>query len=374
MKVLWLGHYREQSGWADATVNSILALDSVGVEVVPRNVSLTGSMSEVPSRILELEKNSTEDADICIQNILPHCMVATDNFRKNIGYVVTEGYTIAHTPWVKHLNAMTDVWVPNRWNQYSMINDLDIDDIYTVPYAFDITKYSRVINKINLDEHNDKFKFYYIGDVNDRKNLPTLIKCFHAAFWDVSDVALVLKVNRHGLDEKQLSEYMQKMCSGVRESLRILPTEAYHKEIIIPARLSDEQLLALHNTCDCFVSASHSEGWGIPSFDAMCFGNTPICCKEGGPADYIGDVESGHAIDFVLSPCTYRDAAFPFINTAEDRWANIDEEEMMAIMKYEYRLWKDGKRDKSLNRKAGLQQAKSYDYETIGETMKRLLK
>lgn len=34
MKVLYLGHYRERSGWANAAINNILALDSVGVDVV----------------------------------------------------------------------------------------------------------------------------------------------------------------------------------------------------------------------------------------------------------------------------------------------------------------------------------------------------
>ena len=190
MKVLWLGHYREQSGWADATINSILALDSVGVEVVPVNVSLTGSNAEVPQRIVELERGNKNDCDVCIQNILPHHMTGSDRFKKNIGYVVTEGSTISMTPWVSQLNMMDAVWVPNTHNQDSMTTDLDVD-VYTVPYAFDVDRYDSVYRKLDMGDANGKFKFYYVGDVNSRKNIETLIKCWNVAFWDVEDAALV---------------------------------------------------------------------------------------------------------------------------------------------------------------------------------------
>ena len=41
MKILYVGHYKEQGGWAQAATDYILALDSVGVDVVCRNVTLT---------------------------------------------------------------------------------------------------------------------------------------------------------------------------------------------------------------------------------------------------------------------------------------------------------------------------------------------
>ena len=34
MKVLYIGHYKEFGGWAEAAKSYILALDSVGVDVV----------------------------------------------------------------------------------------------------------------------------------------------------------------------------------------------------------------------------------------------------------------------------------------------------------------------------------------------------
>ena len=59
MKVLYLGHYREFSGWAKAAIDQILALDSVGVDVVCRSIDLTNNLNkDLPDRIIELEEKS----------------------------------------------------------------------------------------------------------------------------------------------------------------------------------------------------------------------------------------------------------------------------------------------------------------------------
>ena len=41
MKVLYIGHYKEDSGWSRAAINNILALDAAGVNVVCRDIKLT---------------------------------------------------------------------------------------------------------------------------------------------------------------------------------------------------------------------------------------------------------------------------------------------------------------------------------------------
>ena len=55
MKVLYIAHYKEGTGWSQAAIDYILAMDSVGIDVACRNVSLTGANAEVPKRLLELE-------------------------------------------------------------------------------------------------------------------------------------------------------------------------------------------------------------------------------------------------------------------------------------------------------------------------------
>ena len=60
MKVLYIGHYKEGTGWANAAQGMIQALDRADIEVVCRNITLTTD-KETPERILELEKNDTNN-------------------------------------------------------------------------------------------------------------------------------------------------------------------------------------------------------------------------------------------------------------------------------------------------------------------------
>ena len=57
MKVLYIGNYRDGTGWANACINNILALDSAGVNVVPRAITFETQQQDYPSRIKELSKN-----------------------------------------------------------------------------------------------------------------------------------------------------------------------------------------------------------------------------------------------------------------------------------------------------------------------------
>jgi len=48
MKVLYIGHYKDGTGWGNAAINNILALDAVGVKVVPRAIRLKLRQNPTP--------------------------------------------------------------------------------------------------------------------------------------------------------------------------------------------------------------------------------------------------------------------------------------------------------------------------------------
>jgi len=87
MKVLYIGHYKEKSGWGQAARDYILAMDSVGIDVVPRAFKLGNPSAQLPSRLLELEKKSAIGSTICVQHVLPHYMEYNNGFKKNIGFL-----------------------------------------------------------------------------------------------------------------------------------------------------------------------------------------------------------------------------------------------------------------------------------------------
>jgi glycosyltransferase involved in cell wall biosynthesis len=363
MKVAWFSHHKEAGGWAQASRRSILALDSVGVDVVPVNVSLTGADNDIPDRIKELEAGSFYDADYCVQNVLPHCMVATDQYKKNIGYFVTENNTIAHTPWCSQLSWMDELWVPNSTNKFRVMRDVGKSEVSVVPYAFDVSDYEKLYDNIEL---GDAYKFYYIGEMNDRKNLKTMIRCYQAAFDGRKDVLLVLKVNAPGVNREEVKNTVQEMSMEIKKELKMFrSTDDYSPEVVIPGDMPRNGIMAIHNTADCYVSTSHGEGWGMPIYEAFCMGNPVIAGNEGGPRDFLAQ-HSHMLVNGTLGPCTQSDSAFPFLGTGRELWFNVSESAVMGKMMQYYK-------ERPCYRKEGIDLARQYSYEAVGSIMKEQL-
>ena len=371
MKLLFIGHYKEGSGWSQATINSILAMHKVGLDVVCRNIKLTNYNGPVHPTIMQLENKPLTGIDICIQNVLPHHIVGTNKFKKNIAYFVGESNTMKHNHWLTTIKLVDESWVPNTTLRDNFIKDgIHADKVKIVPYAFNLDKFTQEHPKLNIQNNNYKFKFYYIGDINDRKNLESIIRCFHSEFHASEPVALVLKINKHGANNDDLSRGVMGLCSNIKESMRIYPTvKHYHQEVILCGHIPEEQIDMIHASCDCFVGASHGEGWSIPSFEAMCFGKTPICSNEGGPKEFINidDDNTGRLIDGIYSVCQHSNPAFAELFTGVEEWFVPSESDIKKTMRYYYEN-KD-----NIDRSAGLKQAQPFSYEAVGETIRNTI-
>lgn len=367
MKVLYIGHYKEGSGWSKAAIDSILSLDKIGVNVVCRNVKLTPNNHPVPSRILQLEQKSLSGVDYCIQHVLPHHIVGTKKFKKNIASYVGESDTLTYNNWLSNLSLADEVWIPNK----TLIDNLSNTglNLKYVPYACDLSKFSKDIKeRIDFKDKNSTFKFYYIADLNERKNIEAVIRCFHSEFDRYEPVSLVLKVKKFGVSPVNLHNHIANICNTIKQTMRIYPNvQDYHSEFIITEDMTEDQINILHKSCDCFVNTTHGEGWSIPSFDAMCFGNTPICSNEGGPKQFILDDNCGKLISGVRGICEHSDPAFSNIFTGRETWFIPDEQEIKSAMRFYYE-----NRDK-INRNRGLEVGQQFSYENVGNLMKEML-
>jgi glycosyltransferase involved in cell wall biosynthesis len=371
MKLLFIGHYKESSGWSQAAINNILALDSVGIDVVCRNIKLTDNNPNVPKKILELEQKELKDIDYCIQHVLPHHITATSKFKKNIAYFVHESTSIKHNSWFVNLQQVDEIWVPNSSaKQFLELDGIQEEKLKIVHHPFDIFEYQTEYPKFNFHEFNDYFKFYTIADINDRKNIDSIIKCFYSEFTSDDKVCLILKIKKYGMEENQTREYVQNKLNEIKHRLRIHKNpERYPLDIIVPQNLDNKHIYSLHSSCDCFVGISHGEGWSIPAFEAMCFGKTPICSNEGGPKEFIdeNDKSTGFLVDGVYNVCDHSDPAFPMIFTGNEEWFVPSESETKKAMRYYYE-----NRD-SINRLSGIKRGRNFTFEKIGNTMKEYL-
>lgn len=371
MKVLYVGHYKEGGGWANAAKGLISALDSVGVDVVCRNIILTQNQP-INDNLKKLESKDTTGVDFCIQNVLPHHLIGSTKFKKNIAYHLLESTNLKYNAWITNLRYMDEVWVPCKDNQVELKN-VDIENVKTVPLAFDLDSYKRSEKDLlNFKAYgiNSSYKFYTIANINQRKNIESIIKCYYATFKPNEDVVLIIKVNKHGYNKNSLFNYMNHICENIRKEMGIYPKHEYYNNIIVIAdNLNDKEISSLHNQSDCFINLSHGEAWSIPAFEAMCYGNHPICTSWGGPTEYINknDKETGYLIDYTWKTCTNSDAAFNHIFRGNEFWTFPNEKQASEAMRYYYENRKSEKNNQ------GLIYAEQFSLKNVGNKIKEIL-
>lgn len=372
MKVLFIGVWKDGSGWGNAAQNYILALDSVGIEVVPRAIKLSDNDAEIPARILELEQNDERNCDACIQHLLPHMMTYDSRVGVNVGVFDYETTDFKHTNWATHLNMMDQVWVPNNAMVQCAIDSYVHTPMSVVSHCVDIAKYSQRYEPYPIPETENNFVFYTICELTRRKNLAGLLKAFHLEFQPHEPVKLMLKVNSWDRNATAVVQQVKEITTEVKRGLRLYPKmSSYDTEIVITQWLSEFEVMRLHKTGDCFVLPSYGEAWCMPGFDAMALGNPVILTNEGGPADYIRHGVNGLLVDCHLEPVFMRPEEVPVSNiwTGHENWHAVDIHDLRKKMRKVYE-------DKGLRTELGnngIDAAYNYHYSKVGERMRSLL-
>ena len=372
MKTLFVGVYRDGTGWGNAAQNYILALDAANVDVVPRHIKLNNNQADVTERILELEKKDICGCELVIQNILPYQMEYHGKL-KNVGLYFTETSSIKRSGWVEKINLLDEAWVANSQSRkVSESSGVNIP-IRKFHVPVDTSVYEKQYDNLyqQLPELKDNFVFYFVGEVTRRKNLVALLKAFHLEFAPSENVHLLIKANLSGMSDVECSQKVQEMCDTVKTELKIYKNKNdYKQELILCQNLSQEMMMVVHQTCDCFVMPSFGEGWCMPAFDAMAMGNTPIVNNVGGMTEFIDDsngwlVKNNQEPVFGMS-----NSSLPSMFSARENWWNIDVLDLMRCMREAY---KDHEKRKSKS-DSGINRAYDFSLSNVGKEMKDAIK
>lgn len=395
MKVLYIGVYRDETGWSHSAIDNILALDAAGVDVVCRPLKLNDKNGEVPNRIDELEKKHITDCTHVIQNVLPHHMDYCGRFEKNIGIYLSETDHFNNTTWAQHLTLMDESWVSCRQMVEAAQNSHVACSLAVVPVPCDTAKYQKIYDPIELPRGDDVFRFYFIGEFSRRKNVTALLKAFHLEFRPTDKVQLVIKAHIPGYTTSQSERMIRETCSKVKSSLKIYRNpEMYHDEVILTQRFTEQQIMRLHSTCDCFLMPSHGEAWCIPAFDAMAMGKTPICTNVGGPADFLYDhpehkpyvipnygyipgsrdipaeaKKGGWLVDCQPEPCYEVRDTLDDLYVSNENWQAINIKAMRAKMREAF----EDREEKAKRAENGMARAYDFSHLAVGNQMKELL-
>jgi glycosyltransferase involved in cell wall biosynthesis len=371
-KILYISNVDDNTGWSVAAINYILSLDAAGYDVVVRSIKLNDKQPVLHPRIEQLKNKSTKGSEVVIQHVLPHLMEYCGSFDKNIGLFVHESDSFGICPWENYLKLMDELWVPNVYMKDKLCKDLGIPT-KLIPHACDITRYNKQYQKLDIPELKDKFVFYFIGENVRRKNIADLLKAFHLEFSINEPVALLIKTTMPGQSAQQCGEQLNNFCGMIKQHLKLYAkVEDYHREIIITDFVTEEQLMAIHATGDCFVNLSYGEAFCQPLFDSMALGKPVISNDCGGPHDYLVDNdgnECGILVSNIKKSAFGALETFGDLNTGHESWwePNLMEVRQAMRLVYENKELRDRLGENGINR--------SYDfsYEKVGEIMKQHL-
>lgn len=135
------------------------------------------------------------------------------------------------------------------------------------------------LNKEGIKEvkqnYNLNFSFIlYVGTLEPRKNIPSLIKAFYKLKRKNINYKLVI-TGKKGRKYKEIFETIDKLN--------------LQKDVIFTGYVSDEDLPALYKAADLFVYPSLYEGFGLPPLEAMACGTPVITSNTSSLPEVVGD-------------------------------------------------------------------------------------
>lgn len=324
MKVIFTGHFLEQTGSGEASRNYIKAMLAAGIEVAARPILLNSTMPEIEPEIQHCITTEIDGATHNIQHSLPHHYNYDGNY-KNIGLFVGETTNIQMCGWYNRLKLMDEIWVPNQQLAQNLRQDMNVK---VTPHAFNIEEYHSNVPK------QDTFTFYTIGEFIRRKNFHALLTAFHLAFHLNDEVELIIKTSKFNTGN-ELEQIVRDYCSEIKHEMKLYGNvNLYKQEKIIVDRLSRHQILDLHQSCHCYINSSYGEGWCIPAWEAMAMNNFVISTNEGAPKDFLENYSNGYLVSCREQPCMGMNdpSHFADVNTAWETWRSIDVLELASMM------------------------------------------
>lgn len=390
MKVAYISVFRDGTGYANAAVNNMFAMEAGGIDVVARAVKLSQSENhELAKRVEHLENKNTDNVDVVIQHILPHLFEYKAGV-KNIGFFAWETSHFRRSNWSYCCNLMDEIWVPSLQNAQAVLDSNVNVPVKILPHACDTTRFDNQPDPFDIPVLQGKCVFYVIGEMTRRKNIVAILRAFYSAFSLREDVALVIKTNIPGKIPSEAMDILKTTVEDIKRSLHMYIKHPYYPSVVCMTDfLPDKQLDQLHAACDIFVSASHGEAWGIPAHDAMGFGNPVILSNWGAfpeltnseaikywkPLDHkfihSGGIDCGWLVRGQLTPCFGMVDSFPDLYTGDELWFDPDIEHLIECMRRAYLEWQNN--TLHIRGKAAKERASEFSYEKVGIIARELL-
>ena len=131
---------------------------------------------------------------------------------------------------------------------------------------------TQLLREVRKKYVRDEKFILYVGTLEPRKNLLSLIKSYNEFKKEVSHPPKLLLVGRQGWDYKSILKTIS----------------LFKKEIILTGYLPLKELVLLYNACEFFVYPSIYEGFGLPPLEAMACGKPVITSNTSSLPEVLG--------------------------------------------------------------------------------------
>lgn len=358
MKVLYIGHYKDGTGWGNAALNNILALNTAGVDVVPRAITYEAEDRVQNEIVQSLEKKEQTGCNIVIQHTLPSNYCYNSKFDKNIGVLCAESSNFNQTDWARNCNMMNEIWVPNEVTRKICLESNVKVPVRLAKYSLNPTQY-KPSGQVAIQEMKDNFVFGFVGEFIERKNIQAFVRAFHMTFDGRDSVRLFIKTSKKSV--KDVQEY----CNHIRKGLKL--SKDFSEEVIISGSVPQKEYIDILSQIDCFVMPSRGESFCIPSLEVLFMGIPSIWTEGIGMDQVIGIPVPSRDV-----PCFGAVESLPDIDTSASTWKDINIVELSKAMRkmYETLVVPEIKQDVANQCKTA---ANGYFHKTVGLEMKGLL-
>lgn len=318
--ILYIGPYKDTNGIGYAARRYIDCLaNNSNINLAIRPLFATTSHTNNPidlKKYSEYEGYSLSYYDAVIQHGYPEMFAYDSRFGKNIGIVELETQTAYRSGWSNYLNIMDEVCV-NSINGLNALQDMGIQvPVKLLPEPYDIKKYQENTQPFFKNMDDKPFIFYIIGQYTEKKNIKSIILAYLLEFNKQDNVRLFIKTDLYNTNKENLNEYIEFDISQIKKALR---KKEYCDIDIISGYLSDNDIIRLHQSADCYVNACRADGFGPCAVEALLTNKVVINTKNIGSSTYF---HSGNALmvdaieSNVYSPTTLHNNLF----TIHDKW------------------------------------------------------
>lgn len=362
MNVGYLGPLQDYSGYGEANRHDVAALEAAGVKVSGKLVSYVRDQSDFGTLgpIIHEAINRTDDYRIKILHTTP------DQLPK---YIEQGKYHIARCFWetdllpkefAEGLKCCDEIWTGSEANKAAIVKAGVDKPIYILPQAIETGReWPPSYELPGLPA--GAFLFYSIFEWTDRKNPEALLNAFWREFQAGENVALLIKTYFRDFTHSNKQKILDDISKfKAKSGLANFPPVFIYKEL-----MDRRQIMRLHKTGDCFVSAHRGEGWGIPQAEAMLAGRPVISTGYGGIHEYLKDGEDAVLLDFDMVTVRGMEHSSRWYSS-DQNWAEVNPDDLQRAMRG---MFADRAFAKKLGKQGQQTVAKKFNLKAAGKLM-----